>query len=413
MITGLLKKSTFINNSKHKKLSNNLILEKSFTPVKIISKDQTKISNFKEKKTNLLYSKKIRNNIKLKLLIPTKKNSRNYSSLNGFTPKGILTQSNCMALNTNNSLSRTTNLKTTIDTNITKTQNIKDKINNKENSILLDSKLLNFFSSSSKEGKKSEQAPINNISQNKKRPKIKINKSNSNTINQNYKKNKKNIISKHSPFKKSSKENNNITNINHNNNSFIIPNRIILLKNIYNNFLTPIRNNTKLKCQNSLSLKKKINRLENNLNIINIKKKTIDQNEIMIKKSKLKNIYMLLEKQKESIYNRDIIKKEKEDIEKIKDKLKKVREKNIIINNEAKILNEKLINNKRELIVIQTNIDNILNDKKNVNTMIILLHRRIIDIKKRIKEHEEKKYYLDKSLYELSLKFQGINIINK
>ena len=46
--------------------------------------------------------------------------------------------------------------------------------------------------------------------------------------------------------------------------------------------------------------------------------------------------------------------------------------------------------------------------------MLVLLHRRIIDIKKRIEESEEHNYYLDKSFYELGLKYQEeINSLKK
>ena len=153
---------------------------------------------------------------------------------------------------------------------------------------------------------------------------------------------------------------------------------------------------------------------ENDINKINKKKKSIDNNKIKIEKLKLKNIYTLLEKQKESLYHKDNIKKENDEIEKMTHKIKQIKEKTKKINKEAYKLNDELIDNKNEYIEIKENIENIINDKKKVNTMIILLHKRIIDIKKRIKKKDEENYYLDKSFYELKLKYQNeINTLEK
>lgn len=417
MIKTLNNNESFITKQKHKKLSNNLILERTFTPVKLIPKDKiigNKGYNYytnliEEKKTNNFYSKIKKNNIKLKLLNPKNKNSRNFSSLNGFSTTGIFTNSNNKKFTLNNSLSMTTNLKTTMDTNEMKTRNLKDQINNKENSGFLKNESLSFFSSFSNYYKKSLNRPIKNISLIKKRPKIKIPKSNSNIFLKIKNNNKKSKISKHLSYNQKTNKNNYSININ-NNNSFIFPKRINTLKQLYNNVITPIRKNTKIKHHNSLSLNKKINAIDKNISTINKKQKIIDKNRISIQRTKLKNIYMLLEKQKETICNKSIIKKEKEDIENIMKKLKKVKEKTYLINNESKGLNHDLIKNKTELNHIKENINNAINDKKNVNTMIISLHRRIIDIKKRIKEHDEKNIYLDKTFYELSLKYKDVNI---
>jgi hypothetical protein len=394
--------------------------------VKLIPKNKTNFidNNFstnitKEKKSNKLYLKNDKNNIKLKLLNPTKKHSRNFSSLKGLSPNSILEKSNNKIFNsnnTNNSFSITTNLKTTMDTNITKTQNIKDKINFKENSSFIDnSKTITFISSSSYGLKKNINPQNKSNKKIKKRPKIKMAKNNTyiftNTKNNiNYNKTDSNIL-KYSNYKKASQKNNEKMLIN--NNSFIIPKRINILKNIYNNFLTPIRQNTKIKYRNSLSLNKKINKIERNINVINKEQKNIDNNKIYINRTKLKNIYKLLENKKENIYNKDKIKKENEEIDKIMIKIRKIKEKTVIINNTTKTLKNEYIKNKKEINVIQENINNTLNDKKNVNTMIILLHRRIIDIKKRLEEFDEQNYYIDKSFYELNLKYKDFNIIQK
>ena len=413
MIKTVYNNISFISKQKHNKLPTNIYLEKSFTPIKIIHKDKSnfKGNNFNTnivevKKLNKIYSNKIKNNknnIKLKLLNPSKKNSRNFSSLNGLNNTNIYTKSNYKGFNTNNSLSVATNLKTTIDTNMTKTQNMKDKMNNKDISSFHDSKSNTFYSSSINGWKKSINEPIKN--QIKKRPKIKIPKMNTNIIFK-LKTKIKDCDIKISNYSKKNNENKNIRN-----NSFIIPKRINILKNLYNNVLTPMRINTKIKYQNSLSLSRKINKMEKNINIINKKQKKIDNNKISIKKSKLKNLYFLLEKQKESISYKDNIKQEKEYIEKIMNKLKKIKEKTVTINDEAKRLNIELIKNKKEIKILKEDTNNIINDKKNVNTMIVLLHRRIIDTKKRIRELDEENYYFDKSFYELGLKYQDINII--
>ena len=379
----------------------------------------------KEKKINKLYIKTNKNNnIKLKLLNPTKKNSRNISLLNGFSPYNIFTKSDYKSFNTNNSLSVTTYLKTTMDSNITKTQSNKDKKINKENSSFIDNKIT-IIMNSPYECKNNANPQIKNLSKIKKRPKIKIPRSNSNIFiknkNLNINNNSNNIINVTNNYKiinytnlkkisKKRKENEKVLN---NNNPFIIPKRINILKNIYNNYLTPIRHNTKIKYRNSLSLNKKINKIEKNISLINKEQKTIDNNRISIKRTKLKNIYMLLEKQKESITNKDKIKKEKEEIQLIGNKLKNIKDKTNIINKEANDLNKEYIKNKRQLNEMKESINDILNDKKNVNTMIILLHRRIIDIKKRIKEYDEQNYYLDKSIYELSLKYKDLNYMQK
>ena len=305
---------SFSNKNKYTKINNHFIFEKTLTPIKIIPKDKIydKESNTsgkikKTKTSNNLYIggyknyNKNKNNIKLKILNYSKKNSRNFSSLNGLITNGIFTKSNFISINTNNSLSLATNLKTTMDSNITKTQIIKDKIN-KENSSFIESKTITFFSSLNCLKNRGNNQQIKNISQIKKKQKIKLNKSKSNNFI-NIKKNNNNKISNYLSFKiKKNNERVNKVNKIYNNKSFIFPKRINILKNLQNNYLTPIIQNNKIKYKNSLSLNKNINKIENNINIINKKQKVIDINKISIKKSKLKNIYMLLEKQKESIF---------------------------------------------------------------------------------------------------------------
>ena len=429
MIKTLYNNESSISNQKSKKIVNTFIFDKAFTPVKLIPKTR---KNFNEnslsiniqkgkKPIKLMLKNNKNNDIKLKLLNPTKKNSRNFrniSFLDDFNPYNLISRSNYKSFNTNNSLSATTNLKTTIDSNITKIKNTKEKKNRKENYSFIDNKTNSIFNSSSYMSKKSVNYQIKNSSQIKKRPKIQIKKSNSYNYNKNIRNNTNNNI--HITNKTISNDNNlkKITKkrkekILNYNSSFAIPKRINLMKNIYENILTPIRRNTRIKFKNSLFLNKKINKTEKIINDINKEQKTIDNNRTSLKKVKLKNIYTLLEKQKENICNIDIIKKENKDIDKIMNKIKKLKDKTNAINYKTKMLNEEYIKNKKEISEIKENINNALNDKKKVNSMIILLHRRIIDIKKRIKRHDEQDYYLDKSFYELSLKYKDYNFIQK
>ena len=71
-------------------------------------------------------------------------------------------------------------------------------------------------------------------------------------------------------------------------------------------------------------------------------------------------------------------------------------------------IKEEIIKNKNEIVKIKQGIENINNDKKKVNAMLILLHKRIIDIKNRIKKNDEHNLYLDKSFFELNQRFQNL-----
>ena len=459
MLRTIFNNDSFFNIRKNKNIKNNIKFENSFTPIKLIHNKHNKVNKNsisnninsdngsinldkikiqkKENNDSKFNDDKNNNfNLKLQLLNKYNKNSRNFSPLNFFDTSEIFKKgNNYKTYNTNNSLSLITNLKTTIDSNITNTNitntniqknpNLKDKINNKEiNSSSIDSKTITFFSSSPT-GTKTINPNFqmkkinnyinkdNNINKIIKRQKIKIPKSKSNIFTK-IKNNK--IIYKNYPINININKKNDISNINNNinSNTFIFPNRINILINLHQNFLTPIRQKNKIKYRNSLSLNKKINKIEENIHNINLKQKSIEKNKILIKRSKLKNIYILIEKQKESINYKDKIKKEKNDIEKILTKINTLQEKTEIIKNETKNLKSGIVETKNEINNLEENIERFINDKKKVNTMLVLLHRRIIDIKKRIEESEEHNYYLDKSFYELGLKYQEeINSLKK
>ena len=444
MLRLILTKDNFIQNRKPKNIKNKYNYENSLTPVKIIHKSKkiSKIGSINLTKTKLIkkdrkkcvaipHKSELKNNqknLKFELLNNTNnKNSRNFEPNYDIFAKS----NNFMTYNTNNSLSYMTNLKTTIDSNITKTinnQNLKEKDNkmsNKDNSSLIDSKSLTFLSSSPIEMRSinpNSQIKNNNNQNNMdnntykliKRPKIKIPRSKSSI----YKNVKNKKLSKYLSFNQNkiyyenSNINNNNNHANNSNKTFAFPNRINILIGLKQNLLTPMRKKNEIKFRNSISLNKKINKIEESIHSINEKQKTVDNNKILIKKLKLKNIYMLLEKQKESNNYKNKIEKENEEIEKIKEKIKKLKDKAVIMNNETMGFKTEIIEKKAEISEIKEKIEKIINDKKMANSMIILLHRRIIDIKKRIKEHDERNHYIDKSFYELGVKYQqdGNNI---
>ena len=138
------------NNKKSDGIKNNLTLEHNLTPVKIIYNNKINYTTNiqKTKITNPIYlnNNKINvNNIKIKLLNFSNKNSRNISTSNGLNTNGTTGINGTNTKPTNYSLSFGTNFKTTFDINYSKTQNIKDIINNKDNCTILDSKTMTSF----------------------------------------------------------------------------------------------------------------------------------------------------------------------------------------------------------------------------------------------------------------------------
>ena len=447
MLRLILNNDSFIQNRIPKNIKNNYNYENSLTPVKLIHKDKkiTKNRSLNLTKTKLIkrdknkfvvnpHKSELKNNqknLKFELLNKTNnKNSRNFEPyIDIFTKSNNYMTYNTN--NTNNSLSYMTNLKTTIDSNITKTinnQNLKEKdnkMNNKDNSSLIDSKSITFLSSSPIEMRSinpNSQIKNNNNQNNMdintykliKRPKLKIPRSKSSIYkNVKIKKLSKYLsLNQNKIYNENSNINNNNIHANNSNKTFAFPNRINILIGLKQNLLTPMRKKNEIKFRNSISLNKKINKIEESIHSINEKQKTIDNNKILIKKSKLKNIFMLLENQKESNNYKNKIEKENEEIEKIKEKIKKLKSQTVVMNSETIRLKTEIIEEKKEISEIKEKIEKIINDKKMANSMIILLHRRIIDIKKRINERDERNLYLDKTFYELGVKYQqdGNNI---
>ena len=362
---------TFIVNNKSfikpKKMKKPLLKNKTITPIKLIGKNT---GNKFIKKTNTTYNLKtvINKNEKdeLNIFNFNKKviNSRNINdnnNLNGLKTDYINTTNN-------NSFLNATYIKTTMDTNMTKTKIAKEKENisfmNDNNTFIYFTPSTNYQSS--------------NVKNKNKRKRIKI-------------PTQKEIIHK---------------NIN---NTFIIPNRLNSLINVQKNIIEPIRQKTRISYKKSMSLNKKVNIIKEKINLINIKRKSLDEKNILINKSKIKNICKLCENKIESISDKDKIKEElKKEVEKIDLKIKKVKQETNKMNINKERIKEEITKNKNEIVKIKQGIENINNDKKKVNAMLILLHKRIIDIKNRIKKNDEHNLYLDKSFFELNQRFQNL-----
>ena len=361
---------TFIDNKsfiKPKKIKKPLLKNKTITPIKLIGKNT---GNKFIKKTNTTYNLKtvINKNEKDELNIfnfkKKIKNNRNINDNNNLN--GLKTD--CINTTNNNSFLNATYIKTTMDTNMTKTKIAKEKENisfmNDNNTFIYFTPSTNYQSS--------------NVKNKNKRKRIKI-------------PTQKEIIHK---------------NIN---NTFIIPNRLNSLINVQKNIIEPIRQKTRISYKKSMSLNKKVNIIKEKINKINIKRKSLDEKNILINKSKIKNFCKLFENKMESISEKDKIKEElKKEIEKIDLKIKKVKKETNQMNINKEKIKEEIIKKKNEIIKIKQGIENINNDKKKVNAMLILLHKRIIDIKNRIKKNDEHNLYLDKSFFELNQRFQNL-----
>ena len=184
-----------------------------------------------------------------------------------------------------------------------------------------------------------------------------------------------------------------------------IPNLIISLKAIKNNFLIPLRNEYNLKKANSLDIKNKIIKLKNEILENNKEIDIIEKNKSFINLNSNKNISIIfMQKVKSLIYNNDN-NKLKEEIVKIKNEIKKAKEETILYKRKYDIVFDEIKNYEKEIKNIKKEINDFSGVKNNVKTMIILLNKRIIDVKERIKKMDIKKQNLNKSWFELSLKY--------
>ena len=111
-----------------------------------------------------------------------------------------------------------------------------------------------------------------------------------------------------------------------------------------------------------------------------------------------------MQKLKSLIYNNDN-NKLREYINNIKNEIKKVNEETKLYKKKYDIIFDEIKNNEKEIKNIKKEINDFSGIKNNVRTMIILLNKRIIDAKERIRKMDIKKQNLNKSWFELSLKY--------
>ena len=359
---------------KPKKIKKHFMLNKTktLTPIKLISKNNDKIIY---EKTNSSHNiKKVNNknkNDEMNIFNSYKKvkNSRNLSYINNLNG---LNSDYINITNNENNNSYLTYIKTTMDTNMTKTKTIKENITfiNDNSTFIYNTPSTKYESS--------------NVKNKNKRKRIKIPKQNeyfTSLINKT-----KNI-----------------------NNTFIIPNRLNSLLNVQQKILNPIRQKTKINYKKSISLNKKVNGIKEKINKMTIKKQSIERNNIIITKTKIKNIYKLLENKLESINNKDRTKEEiKKEKRKLELKIEKIRKETNQMNIKASNMKEEMKEDNNRILELKKDIEKIKNDKKKVNAMLVLLHKRIIDIKNRIRKHDEHNLYLDKSFFELNQRFRNL-----
>ena len=366
MLKTFFNDNSFIRQKKSKKYFQ--VNNRTLTPIKLICQNSTNIFN---KKTNTTYNLKMLN--KKEKFAPNQKLKyiRNFNDINCLN-----TDCNNISNNENNSFSNY--IKTTMDTNITnmtKTKLTKDKENlsfGNDNTFIHYTPSTNYQSS--------------NVKKRNIRKKIKIPKQKENFL-----------------LSKNKSKNKNV------NKTFIIPNRLSSLISVEQNILNPIKQKSKIVYKKTLLLNKKVNNIKDKINLINIRRKSLDATNLLLKKSKLKNICQLFGQKMESISNKEKTKDElKKEIEKLKNKIKKIKKETNDMNIKKEKIKEEIINDKNKLINIKENIENIKSDKKKVNAMLILLHKRIIDIKNRIQKREEHNLYLDKSFFELNQRFQNL-----
>ena len=193
--------------------------------------------------------------------------------------------------------------------------------------------------------------------------------------------------------------------INNNNETPNIPNLIISIKKIKNNFIIPLRNEYNLKKANSLDIKNKIIKLKNEILENNKEIDIIEKNKSFINLDYKKNLTIIfMQKLKSLIYNNDN-NKLREYINNIKNEIKKVNEETKLYKRKYDIIFDEIKNNEKEIKNIKKEINDFSGIKNNVRTMIILLNKRIIDAKERIRKMDIKKQNLNKSWFELSLKY--------
>ena len=187
-----------------------------------------------------------------------------------------------------------------------------------------------------------------------------------------------------------------------------IPNLMISIKKIKDEFIIPLRNEYKVKNTNSFYIKNKILKLRNNIFENNKELDIKQKNKSFINLNSKKHLSILLIQKAQSLFNINEINELKNDINLIKDEIKKNKEKTILYKEKYLNIFNEIDKYKNEINKKEKEMNEFLEIKNNVKTMIVLLHKRIIDVKERIKQLEAKKENINKSWYELSLKYNKI-----
>jgi hypothetical protein len=190
-----------------------------------------------------------------------------------------------------------------------------------------------------------------------------------------------------------------------------IPDFIMSIKKLENNFVKPIRKEYNVKHVNSLDIKNKIKKLKNDIFENYKEMDIIKKNKSLINFNSKKYLSVLLmQKVKSEIDNNDIA-NIKEDICNIMSEIKNIKKKTKIYKLYCLYIEEEIQEYKNEIKKLTNEINYIYDNKNNVKSMIILLHKRIIDAKERIKKMDKNKNDINRVWHELSLKY--FNIINK
>ena len=191
-----------------------------------------------------------------------------------------------------------------------------------------------------------------------------------------------------------------------NNRSLNLPDGISTLKNICSKILVPMKISYKKKSKNSVDICRNINNIKGNIDNINFQKNDIDETKKKINKTKVKNLYILIEQKKESNSNQETIEKLKVNNKFIESNIKKLKNETNEINKKIQEFQDKVNETEKEISIKNEIMKFLLKDRDKAKTMCILLHRRIIDLKKRIEEFDNKKCLFDKSLFEIESKFK-------
>ena len=182
-----------------------------------------------------------------------------------------------------------------------------------------------------------------------------------------------------------------------------IPDLISSIKKIKKDYIIPLRNEYKIKNAKSIDIKNKILKLKSEI-FENYKEiDDVQKNKSFINYNSNKNLSILISHKTKSIINDYDIIEIKDHINKLSNEIIEIKKETKLFKNDyIKIFNE-IKEDEKEINEKKKQINKLLEEKKNVKRMIVLLHRRIIDAKERIANMDNKKNVLDKSWYELSV----------